>query len=166
MYNKLDRFGIMCYCICMKLDRLYNKLLNAPLLDPEKRKDKHLIARLGFAALSLFGAYNAARDAVHLGENAVNAVRGTVNDELHGPTLTKQQIQADTKSYTVQPGDTVWSIASAEGQSIANNPEKLYKAEQNITAQIPGKNPNNLQPGEQILLAGSSAIGHPIHKSN
>ena len=64
----------------------------------------------------------------------------------------------DNKNYTVQSGDTPWGIASKEGPNVANNPEKLYEAEQQIMIENHGS--ATLQVGKNLQLPPDSKIGH------
>jgi hypothetical protein len=64
------------------------------------------------------------------------------------------------KEYTVQDGDTVWGIATAEGPAVADSPEGMFDAERIINAQIP-KN-GELPVGKPIMLPESSDIGTAV----
>ena len=124
------------------------------------------IAAVGLAILTLAGI-----DAAYHGTvNTVHGIEQSFNQDKNGPEpLTTKQMAELTKIYVVQPGDTVWSIASAEGKSVANEPDVLFEAKNQIAAQLPTKEDrinDILVPGEVIKLPSSSEIGTAESKSS
>ena len=124
------------------------------------------IAAVGLALLTLAGA-----DAAYHGTvNTVHGIEQSFNQDKNGPEpLTTKQMAELTKIYVVQPGDTVWSIASAEGKAVANKPEALFEAKNQIAAQLPTKEDrinDILVPGEVIKLPANSEIGTLDSKSS
>ena len=60
------------------------------------------------------------------------------------------------KAIEVQPGNTIWGIATeaTAGQKNSNFQEELYNLEQEY--------PNGIQPGQIIVLPDSSKIGSKV----
>jgi len=124
------------------------------------------IAAVGLALLTLAGA----DAAYHGASKAIRGIEQSFNQDKNGPVpLTNKQKAELTKIYVVQPGDTVWSIASAEGKAVANKPEALFEAKNQIAAQLPTKEDrinDILVPGEVIKLPANSEIGTLDSKSS
>ena len=124
------------------------------------------IAAVGLALLTLAGA----DAAYHGASKAIRGIEQSFNQDKNGPApLTNKQKAELTKIYVVQPGDTVWSIASAEGKAVANKPEALFEAKNQIAAQLPTKEDRInyiLVPGEVIKLPANSEIGTLDSKSS
>ncbi len=124
------------------------------------------IAAVGLALLTLAGA----DAAYHGASKAIRGIEQSFNQDKNGPApLTAEQMVELPKKYVVQPGDTVWSIASAEGKAVANKPEALFEAKNQIAAQLPTKEDrinDILVPGEVIKLPANSEIGTLDSKSS
>ncbi|MHB1865490.1 MAG: hypothetical protein ACYCPS_05030 [Candidatus Saccharimonadales bacterium] len=144
-------------------------LWESPLMDPAKRKANHYPRRwagvIGGTVLSILGVKAAAVMGVNEAKSAAHAISSSVAQDEHGPAqLSSQQKRELTKVYTTKVGDTVWSIASAEGKAVADNPEALFTAENQIQAQIPKADDGVLPTGLEIHLPANSVIGNPVHK--
>ena len=130
-----------------------------------KQNKKPNYARRRIAVFGVVGGLTlAGADAAYHGTvNTVNGIEQSFNESKNGPTpLSAKQKAELPKTYVVQPGDTVWSIASAEGKAIANKPEVLFEAKNQIEAQLPTKKDrlnDILVPGEVIKLPANSEIG-------
>jgi hypothetical protein len=128
-----------------------------PILDPTKRQENHYVRRIVLAAS--LGA-SALVGAFHVGDNLTHHAISSY-EQTAKPTheLTAAQLRELPKVEIVTPGSTVWSIASAEGPKVADDPAALFNAELIIEDQLPKQNPNNLQAGMAIHLPASSEIG-------
>lgn len=126
-----------------------------PLLNADKRRERNYAARWMFAGLSVLGSLGI----VDLGIHGAKKLYNEIESSAKVPSLTPKQLNEMTKYYVVKPNDTVWGIATAEGPKVADSPEAMYVAQNEITAQLPDKNPDNMQPGEEIRLPADSEIG-------
>ncbi len=149
---------------------MMNKETNKQSTSNEQNKKPNFarrrIAAVGLALLTLAGA-----DAAYHGTvKTVHGIEQSFNQDQNGPApLTAEQMVELPKKYVVQPGDTVWSIASAEGKAVANKPEALFEAKNQIAAQLPTKEDrinDILVPGEVIKLPANSEIGTLDSKSS
>ena len=127
---------VICANICVM-----SKEAKIPLLNKEKRAQNHYLRRW-------------------IGAIAITGLSVLGFDKL---ALSSYNLPKDTMAYSVKPGDTAWSIATAEGPQIADNAEAMHAAIDDIEKQIPKSQDGNLIPQEVILLPSGSENGTPIN---
>ncbi len=123
--------------------------------------ERYHITRRGkrVRAVAFVGTLSLASSGVaHIVPEATHAASVAISEADKGSGI-DQNVQDFTKTYVVRPGDTIWGIASAEGQAVANNPERLYEQMQAIGSQIPKDQDGVLRVGEVVRLPGGSEIG-------
>ncbi len=112
-----------------------------PILNSEKRQQKHYVRRwIGVLCLTLGGVF----------------IKSTLTNNSPTPRNTEQT--------TVLSGQTAWSIATKENNTVANNPNLMAQQIQQIDNQIPKDQNGMLYPGETIYLPAGSKNGVPITK--
>ena len=108
------------------------------------------------------GVNQVAHQATHAVEHAVDAVNTSIKINEDGPVpLNKGQLKELPKVYFAKEGNTIFSISSAEGSAVANNPEALWNAEQLNAGQLPKsqRKSEEVKPGDEFHLPQGSEIG-------